>query len=184
MPERVAGRLLVASPLLADPNFARTVILILEHGDEGALGLVLNRASSTTVAETLPQWAASAALPPVVFVGGPVEPQAAICLARVRADGDPAGWKRLSGPLGVLDLGADPEWLTDAVTALRVFAGYAGWGGGQLDAEIAAGGWYAVPASPDDVFTTDPDGLWAAVLRRQRGSLRLLASFPPDPRLN
>lgn len=183
----LAGKLLVASPVLEDPNFARAVVLMLEHTKEGALGLVINRASGTPVADPLPQWAAFAAEPSHVFVGGPVEPQAAICLALVEPDADPPGWRRLDGrawSLGVLDLGSDPAWHADALSRLRVFAGYAGWSAGQLDAEISAGGWYVVDASAEDALDAEPDALWRRVLRRQGGTLAMVATFPSDPRLN
>jgi putative transcriptional regulator len=180
----VAGKLLVAAPALGDPNFDRTVIFVLEHTDDGALGLVLNRRSAASVEETLPRWTELAAPPPDVFVGGPVDPQAAICLATVHAGTDPEGWQRLSGELGVLDLDADPALLAASLTGLRIFAGYAGWSGGQLDGELAAGGWYVVVAAPGDVMTPAPEHLWRQVLRRQRGPLALVSTFPPDPRLN
>lgn len=184
MAERLAGRLLVAAPTLLDPNFSRTVVLILEHNDDGALGLVLNRETATPVGEPLPQWAALAAEPTNVFAGGPVEPTAAICLATVRSAAEPARWQRLHGLLGVLDLGAEPAEFADTLVALRVFAGYAGWGSGQLEIELEVGGWYVVAAQPTDPLSAAPDRLWRDVLGRQRGSLKLVANFPPDPRLN
>lgn len=184
MSDSLAGRLLVASPLLLDPNFERTVVLLLEHTEAGALGLVLNRPGEVVVSDPLPQWRSYAAAPPYIFTGGPVEPQAAVCLATVAGGADPAGWKRLVAGLGVLDLGAEPSWLAGAVQRLRVFAGYAGWGAGQLETEIAAGGWYAVDAAADDAFSGSPERLWGEVLRRQGPPLALLASFPADPRLN
>jgi putative transcriptional regulator len=142
------GRLLVATPNLGDPNFERTVVLVLEHGDEGALGVVLNRPSGLDLAEPLPEWARAAADPPVVFIGGPVAPSAAVCLARVtRAGGAGAvGWEPVLGPVGTLDLDSDPDEAIPSLQEIRVFAGYAGWGPGQLEGEIAAGGWFVVDA--------------------------------------
>ncbi len=191
------GQLLVANPVLPDPNFDRTVVLLLAHQDDGALGLVLNRPSDMDVDSPLPQWERLAADPAVVFVGGPVAPAAAICLARVPGMTLPAppaddigsdhgieGWVPLVGELGTLDLERDPDDLMVPVEAVRVFAGYAGWGPGQLEAEIEAGAWYVVPSEPGDALSDDPEQLWKRVLRRQGGQLALLAAFPPEPRLN
>ena len=174
------GRLLVASPNLADPNFDRTVVLVLEHGDEGALGLVLNRPSDTDLSETLPQWKAFASFPTVVFVGGPVSPGAGICLARVHDEREAEGWRPLFSRLGTVDLGHDPHEIAVGLEEVRVFAGYAGWDGGQLESEITAGGWFVVASQPGDGFTADPDGLWRSVLRRQGGRLAMMASYPRD----
>jgi putative transcriptional regulator len=179
------GRLLVASPTLTDPNFARTVVFVLEHSDDdGALGLVLNRPSLTAVAEVLPAWAPLAAEPAVAFVGGPVSPNAAICLGWVSPGAEPDGWTAIEGPLGAVDLSEDPATLAGALERVRVYAGYAGWGAAQLEAEIALGSWYVVDALPVDPFVADPSLLWRQVLRRQGGSLALVSTFPPDPALN
>ena len=188
------GRLLVATPNLGDPNFERTVVLILEHGDDGALGVVLNRPSDLDLAEPLPEWARAAAHPPVVFIGGPVAPSAAVCLARVGAYGAAPGWEELlgpsgplsggRGPVGTLDLDSDPEEAIPRLDEIRVFAGYAGWGPGQLEGEIASGGWFVVDADPADPLSPAPENLWSAVLRRQRGALALFAGYPPDPTMN
>lgn len=181
------GRLLVATPQLDDPNFERTVVLVLEHGDEGALGVVLNRPSGLDLAEPLPEWARAAAHPSVVFIGGPVAPSAAVCLARLGASGGASGWAPLLGtigPVGTLDLDSDPDEAIPRLDEIRVFAGYAGWGPGQLEAEIAGGGWFVVDADPGDPLSPAPEGLWTAVLRRQRGSLALFAGYPADPALN
>jgi putative transcriptional regulator len=168
---------------MGDENFERTVILVLEHSDEGALGLVLNRPSGMEVGEPLPGWERMASTPPVVFVGGPVSPESAICLARVQ-DEDAEGWTGLVGGLGALDLTRDPDEAAAFVEAIRVFAGYAGWTGGQLESEIEAGGWFVVDAEEADAMTADPDDLWREVLRRQRGTLRLFADYPEDPTSN
>lgn len=182
---RLRGRLLVATPLLVDPNFARSVILMLEHGDEGAVGLVLNRPSETPVADVLPDWADHVAEPPVVYVGGPVSPDGAICLGRSHVLGavgvDP--WTFFDGVVGTVDLTAGPRALPKT-TQVRVYAGYAGWGGEQLAAEIEIGSWYVVDGGVDDVFCVDPDDLWRTVLKRQRGDLAMVANFPSDPSLN
>lgn len=185
MPEvRLTGRLLAASPALHDPNFDRTVVLVLDHGDGGALGLVLNRPSETVVDDPLPQWRARATEPPVVFVGGPVSRSSAICLARSPREVGANGWQPLFGRLGTLDLGLDPDDVSVTIDGLRIFAGYAGWGTGQLEAEIAAGAWFVLRAEPEDAFAPDPNGLWRRVLHRQRGVLAALANYPPDLAVN
>lgn len=189
------GRLLVAAPALLDSHFVRTVVLLLEHDrDSGALGVVLTRPSETGVAEILPDWAALATDPPVVHVGGPVSPSGAIGLAALRADARaavpaglfetlPAG-EHGSLVLGTVDLDGDVAALGPAVAALRIFAGYAGWGAGQLEGELEAGAWYVVDAEPGDAFSAAPARLWRAVLRRQPGPLALVSSYAEDPTLN
>jgi putative transcriptional regulator len=180
--ESLRGRLLVATPMLLDPNFARAVVLILEHGEEGAVGVVLNRRTETFVGEVLPAWGDVASEPAVVFVGGPVTPDGAICLGRVPSGLAGTDWSFFDGLVTTVDLSIGPESAPGAT--VRVFAGYAGWGGEQLDAEIATGSWYVVDARVDDLFCTDPDGLWHDVLKRQHGELAIVANFPPDPSLN
>lgn len=172
--DTLAGRLLVAGPHLLDPNFYRTVVLILEHDDAGAVGVVLNRPGTSGPGDELPDWVALLAEPAVVFIGGPVEPQAAVGLAGGHDDAVLPG-------VGIVDLSAAPGELEGPV---RVYAGYAGWAPGQLELELAADGWIVATALPGDVFAAEPDGLWSAVLRRQPGRTKLLASLPVDPRLN
>lgn len=185
-----AGRLLVATPQLLDPNFARTVILLLQSDEEdGALGLVLNRPTGTEVGEVLNAWHSLTAPPGVVFTGGPVQPNAAICLGHGRP-GAPAvaSYSVLEGSpgtaFGTVDLDAEPADVLTAVSEVRVFAGYAGWGIGQLEAEVADGSWWVLDALPSDAFTDRPDELWTAVLRRQGAPLAFAASYPEDPTLN
>jgi putative transcriptional regulator len=182
--DSLRGRLLVATPALYDPNFFRTVVLVLEHGEDGAIGVVLNRPSETGVGETLPDWDDLASDPGMVFVGGPISPEAAIGLARAGTAEHADGWAPLFGPLGTVDLGREPVALPVAVQNLRVFAGYAGWSGGQLDGEVESGGWFVLDAAPDDVFTSEPGILWASVLRRQGGRLAMFATAPAHPSLN
>lgn len=178
------GRLLVATPNLGDPNFERTVVLMIEHSDGGALGLILNRPSDLDVAGPLPEWARAAAHPSVVFVGGPVSPNAALCLARLATVGNADGFEPVLGPVGTMDLDADPDEVLPRLDEIRVFAGYASWAPGQLEGEIEIGGWFVVDARPDDPLSPDPEQLWAAVLRRQRGPLALFANYPADPTAN
>jgi putative transcriptional regulator len=182
--DSVRGQLLVATPELQDPNFIRTVVLVLEHSPEGALGLVLNRPTDTLLSGSLPAWADLGAAPAVVYVGGPVQPEAAIGLGRRAGDTDPEGFAPLFGDLGTVDLERDPREVAPRVDAVRVYVGYSGWGPGQLDGELAADGWYVVDALPEDPWSSRPDSLWRGVLRRQSGPLRLVAGFPADPSMN
>jgi putative transcriptional regulator len=183
------GKLLVASPPLVDPNFDRTVVLMLEHNDEGALGVVLNRPSGTPLDDILPEWRAAASEPDVLFVGGPVSPEAVIALARGSGgsrdgDGDREGWAPLFADLASVDVGRDPLDLGVPLDALRVFAGYAGWSPGQLEGEIEQGGWFVVDRDRDDPFTLQPGRLWGDVLRRQRGRVAMFANYPEDASAN
>jgi len=184
------GRLLVATPRLVDPNFRRTVVLVVEHDDaEGTLGVVLNRPTEVPVEQVLPPWAELVTGPNVVFQGGPVALDSALALARVPAKEEPLGWRALDGDtevgrVGLVDLDAPPGLLAAEVLQLRVFAGYAGWSAGQLRAEIEEGAWYVVNGEAGDVFAADPERLWQAVLRRQPGDLAFVATFPDDPSLN
>ncbi len=181
---RTTGRLLVAEPLLGDPNFDRTVVLVIEHTEEGALGLVLNRPTDVHVAEALPEWRNLVTEPAVLHVGGPVEERSGWCLARAVDPTRLEGFVPVLGDLGLLDLGTDPDQLAGVVTDCRVYAGYSGWGGGQLDHELAAEAWYVVDAVPDDPFVQDGPELWRRILARQGGHLSRLSLFPPDPSLN
>ncbi len=178
------GRLLVANPLLPDPNFDRTVVLLLAYGDEGALGVVLNRPSETEVGRPLDRWEELAARPAVLFVGGPVQHQAVICLARpdrpVPTDAM-EGFKAVTPEVGTLDLDLDPGLLAGQFRQVRIFAGYAGWSAGQLENEIEAGAWWVVDGDAEDPFSVDPDNLWKHVLRRQRAPLAFVAYYPEDP---
>lgn len=178
-----AGRLLVATPALLDPNFYRTVVFLAEHNEDGALGVVLNRpVDAADVAEFLPAWADLAVGPSVVFVGGPVERDIAIGVAQRSA---PASddWQPIASGLGLIDLGRAPIDYP-GTAAVRVFSGYAGWTGDQLEDEIEEGAWFVVDAAADDVFSAEPGSLWRRVLRRQGGRLALFADFPHDPSLN
>ena len=184
MADSLRGRLLVATPGLRDPNFDRTIVLVLEHDAEGALGLVLNRPSATGIADVLPVWDGVACDPPVVFAGGPVDNSAAICLGSTRPGVVNPAVQAITPTVGVVDLDSDPALLTTDVAFVRVFAGYAGWEAGQLDEEIAAGGWFVVEALPGDAFLDRPTALWPTVLRRQRGRLALFSTYPEDPSFN
>jgi len=176
------GRLLLATPPLEDPNFDRTVIYVLEHHDEGALGLVINRPSIEELVEPLDAWVDLQSDPSLVFSGGPVEPDALIALARTAEPVDEPGeyLAPVNGEIASADLAADPTLVDADITALRVFRGYSGWGPGQLEGEIDAGAWLVLDPDPTDLFTSSPDDLWRTVLRRQPGRLAWLAEAPDD----
>jgi putative transcriptional regulator len=179
------GRLLVATPVLTEGTFKRSVVQLLQHSDEdGAVGVVLNRPSGTPLAEVLPGWALLSPDPVVVFEGGPVQQTAAICLGRLTVGrADDTSYVVVPGApwLGTVDLDTDAA---DAIEEVRVFAGYAGWSAGQLEAEVEEGAWWVLDALPGDCFTPAPELLWGQVLRRQGMPLALAASYPPDPSLN
>ena len=179
--QSLRGHLLVAGPSLVDPNFRRSVVLVGEHGDEGAMGVVLNRPSEATVVEAVPELATLVDGSEVVHVGGPVQPSAIVVLADFE-DPDRAGSLVLES-VGFLPSEVDPDELGE-LRRTRVFAGYAGWGPGQLDGELEEGSWIVEPALPEDVFTASPDDLWSEVLRRKGGPYSVLALMPPDPSAN
>jgi putative transcriptional regulator len=182
MPESLAGQLLLASPTLADPNFARTVVLIGAHDDEGAMGVVLNRPSSVTVGEAVPALEDSVDASEPVFVGGPVQPGALVLVAEF--DDPAAAGLIVLGRIGFPASDATLDDVASATSRGRVFAGYAGWGAAQLDAEIAGGDWIAQAALPEDVFTEEPESLWSGILTRKGGSYALIARMPLDPSVN
>jgi len=162
----LAGRLLVATPLIGDDTFRRTVVRLLAHSDEGALGVVLNRPSDVPAPELIISWGTRAAAPGVVFIGGPVGRDSLVGLAEE----------------GAVDLHLDPDAKTDAPDEVRLYAGQAGWGGGQLEDEIGEGAWWVVDSEPGDTLTHDPEHLWERVLRRQAGTTRWFANHPDDIR--
>ena len=180
--ESLQGNLLVAGPGLVDPNFRRTVVLVGEHGDEGAMGVVLNRPSPASVEEAVPLLAELVGERELVHVGGPVQPQAIVVLGEFE-EPERAG-VLVFGTVGFLPGEIEDAEEVGALSRARVFAGYAGWGAGQLEEELAEAAWIVERALPDDVFTDDPDGLWSAVLRRKGGAFALLATMPLDPALN
>jgi putative transcriptional regulator len=180
----LTGSLLVATPLLDTPPFRRSVILLLDHDDDGALGVVVNRAADLAVAAVLADWSATVTEPSVLFMGGPVGTDSALAVAEVVETTDPPGWRECFGRIGLLDLDAPPALLEGAIRRMRIFAGYSGWGSGQLEDEIAEGAWYVVPSEADDVFSLEPDGLWRRVLKRQKDATAFLATYPDDPTMN
>lgn len=179
------GMLLLASPGLLDPNFADTVVLLLDVNDDGALGVVLNRPTPVPVTEVLGAWGEVVEEPEVLFQGGPVSVDGALAVAEALPGGlEAAGFQVMWDNVGLLDLDTPSELVEGTVHRLRIFAGYAGWGGGQLEAEIAEGSWYVVPGLVDDVFGDDARELWREVMRRQPGDLALHLTRPADPELN
>lgn len=172
----------MATPPLEDANFDRTVIFMLEHHDEGAIGVVINRPSYEALDEPLDRWIDLQLAPSSVFSGGPVEASALIALAETKRVMDDADeyLSPIVGTIASADLSADPALVAAEVLGVRIFRGYAGWGPGQLEGEIEAGAWLVLDSEPGDVFSDDPDELWRTVLRRQPGRLAWLADAPDD----
>jgi putative transcriptional regulator len=186
-----AGRLLVATPVLTDPSFTRTVLYLLEHDSSGSAAVILNRPSRTPVGQVLPEWEDVVGQPRVVFAGGPVQPDGALCLGALNARGrrevaaerNPAIRVIVDGTCTV-DLDSEVDSIEPATAGLRIFAGHAGWSAGQLDGELAEGAWFVLPSLTGDVFTTEPERLRGDVLRRQPVPLKLMSTYPRDPVLN
>ena len=179
MAESLRGSLLIAAPQLLDPNFRRTVVLISENGDEGAMGVILNRPSGMTVADAAPDLEPLVGPDAPIFAGGPVQPTAGVVLAEVTEADEPI----FDDVVLLPGLGEIAD-VIDGAGRIRVFAGYAGWGPGQLESEIERDDWILEPARPDDVFAADPEALWASVLERKGGEYALVARMPDDPSLN
>jgi putative transcriptional regulator len=181
MTASLRGQLLVASPALIDPNFRRTVVLVVAHDEDGAVGLVLNRPTETEVADAVPELSELVESGAVVSIGGPVQTEAVVVLAEWD-DVDEAG-AVVFDDVGLMGSEADSDSVAPATRRVRVFAGYAGWGGGQLEAELDESSWVIEGAAADDVFRDEGD-LWADVLRRKGGAFKLVATMPEDPSLN
>jgi putative transcriptional regulator len=178
--DSLQGKLLVSSPALVDPNFRKTVVLIAHHDEDGAMGLVLSRPSDVPASEAVPSLEGLPGGKDPVFVGGPVQPEAFMALAEFD-DVDEAA-APIFGHLGFVSAGAEPVDL--AISRLRLFAGYAGWGPGQLEAELEEPSWIVVAAEADDAFADDPDELWRTVLHRKGGPFSIMENMPFDPGLN
>ena len=181
MEDSLRGKLLIASPALVDPNFARTVVLITEHNDEGAMGVVLNRPSETAVEDVASELSELVVAEPV-FIGGPVQPQALVVLAEFN-DPDAAAWI-VAADVGFVSAESEYDDLARAIRRGRVYAGYSGWGAGQLEGELAEDAWIVEPPMPAELFPDDPLTLWQDVLARKGGQFALIARMPDDPRLN
>jgi putative transcriptional regulator len=175
------GQLLVAGPALEDPNFRRTVVLVGEHGDEGSMGIVLNRVSGVPVADAVPPMSPLTGPDEPVYLGGPVQPQAVVVLADFA---DPAGADLVVGSVGFLPGEIEDVTALGELRRVRVFAGYAGWAPGQLEGELEERSWIVLDAQASDVFTEAPERLWGEVLRRGGPAHAVLALLPDDPRVN
>lgn len=183
--ERTTGRLLVSTPQLDDGLFHRSVILMLQHDDNGAQGVVLNKPLGAEVDAVLPGWGEHIASPQTLFQGGPVQLDSALGLVTVSGDDDlPPGSQRLFGSVAIIDLDTPPLLVMPEVGGLRIFAGYAGWSSGQLESELLRGSWFVVDSLPGDLLTSHPERLWGQVLLRQRDELAFVAYYPSDPELN
>jgi putative transcriptional regulator len=180
--EAAAGRLLVATPLLGDPHFSRTVVYLLEHDGGGTVGVIMNRPSHTPVGQVLPDWHDAVSGPAVVFGGGPVQPDGALCLGQLQPGAE--GIREVVDGVATVDLDGDVAVIAPIARRLRVFAGHAGWAPGQLDDELAEGAWWVLAGSPDDLFSEEPKTMWREVLRRQPPPLSLISTYPADPALN
>jgi putative transcriptional regulator len=180
--ESTRGQLLIAGPKMVDPNFFRAVILVIEHSEDGALGLVLNHPSESTVGEATPQLTTFADEYDEILVGGPVAQSGVIVLGDFEEPDEAA--VIAFGSVGVLSAGESVDGPSAGLRRARVFAGHSGWGPGQLDGELERGDWIIEPASYDDAFTETPDDLWASVLDRKGGSYALVARMPEHPELN
>lgn len=188
------GSLLIASATLRDPHFARSLVLVLDANEDGALAVILNRPTETPVGAALPGWQDLTTPPGTFFTGGPVEGNAALALGLVSGPPPAEGWRGLrelpgvTGAaglrLGLVDLDSDPADWVGRLVALRAYAGYAGWASSQLDAEIAEGSWHLTPSLPSDLFSEQPGLLWREVLRRQPAPVSMLSTLPEDVSLN
>lgn len=180
----VRGKLLVAGPALVDPNFVRTVVVMIEHNEQGALGFIVNREVSVPMGELLPSWPYPDQL---AFQGGPVEGQTGLGLGLLHTSvtlPPPPEARPLLGSLYAVDLTADGAYLATIFRSLRVFFGYAGWAPGQLDRELEDFGWIVVDGEESDIFSEDPEQQWSSVLARQPGRVRELRHYPIDPAWN
>ncbi len=182
MDESLRGKLLVASPTLVDPNFARSVVLITEHNDEGAMGIVLDRPSEALVGDLVPQLDDVAGAKAPIYVGGPVQPSALVVLAEF-SDPDAAAWI-VTADVGFASADFETEDLAGVVRRARVYAGYSGWGAGQLEAELDVDSWIVEPPIPKELFPDEPQTLWSDVLARKGGQYALVARMPEDPSVN
>ncbi|MCW2839749.1 MAG: YqgE/AlgH family protein [Aeromicrobium sp.] len=181
--DSLRGRLLVATPAIEGGPFLRSVVYLLDHDAEGALGVILNRPLDSDVDEVLPDWAGLVNAPVCLFDGGPVAMDSALALGVVGGSVPPPGWRQMAGRVGLVDLDG-PLPAGGELAGLRVFAGYAGWGPEQLESELAEGAWLEVEALDADLISPQPENLWRDVLRRQAGDLRFWTTFPADPSTN
>jgi len=182
--ESTRHHLLLSVPDLGDENFDRAVVFMVEHNQEGAMGLMLNRPSSTTVGEHLDSLPADVCAPSVFFVGGPVEVGGIVALGLRSLAGELHNAEVVSGPIVAVEADSLINGDVAGVDSVRLFTGYSGWGPGQLEYELGQGVWHIAEALPDDVFCGDPGALWRSVMRRQGGRLSSIGLYPDDPAVN
>lgn len=181
--EALSGRLLVATPAIESGPFLRSVVFLLDHDTEGALGVIVNRPLDSDVDDVLPDWAGLVNAPVCLFDGGPVAMDSALAVGVITDAAPPVGWRQMAGRVGLVDLDG-PLPAGGELAGLRVFAGYAGWGPEQLEAELAEGAWLVVDARDSDLISPQPETLWREVLRRQEDDVRFWTTFPDDPSVN
>lgn len=178
-----AGVLLVATPQLSGPVFGRTVIYLVAHSQEGTLGVVLNKPSETPVHNLMQAWTALAVKAKVIFIGGPMRADSAMCVGVCKPGVKPReldGVAPIVGPVCLVDVDADPAALAPYLRGVRIYGGHAGWSPGQLAQEVEEGSWYVVPGRADDVLFGPRTDLWFSVLRRQPFPLKWQAWHPVD----
>lgn len=184
--DTLSGRLLVSTPAIETGPFVRSVVFVLDHDADGALGVIVNRPLPSDVDDVLPQWADHVNAPVCLFDGGPVAEDSALAvgvLAEESITVPPVGWRSMAGRIGLVDLDG-PLPVAGQLAGLRLFAGYAGWGAGQVESELAEGAWLVLEARVGDLMSPQPEDLWHEVMRRQSGDLRYWATFPADPSTN
>jgi putative transcriptional regulator len=180
--DSLRGQLLIAGATLPDPNFARTVVLICQHSEEGALGLILNRRGELVIGDVAPELAELVGEDAVIDAGGPVQPDALLVLGEF--ENPSFAGLAIVGSVGLVGDASEIADLVGVTRRTRAFAGYAGWGPGQLDAELERDDWFVAPAGIDDIFDPDADELWRRVLERKGGHFALVARMPIDPSVN
>jgi putative transcriptional regulator len=178
------GQLLVATPMIGDGNFDRGVVFVIEHTADGTLGVVLNRPTGQAVEVPGATWTATLGKPDVLFAGGPVSPETVLTLAHLKPGSEAPGWTHVWDRVVTLDPEAEIEDVIPHVAGARLFAGYAGWSPGQLNTEVDSGAWFVVDADPHDILSSQPEGLWEFVLRRQGGTAAWFVNHPDDPSFN
>lgn len=182
--ESTVGKLLIATPAIGDGNFEQSVIFMLHHDADGALGVIINEPSELAVEELLPRWAELIIDPAVIFQGGPVQKNGFIGVGRRIGELAEGALAVPDSDLVTVDLDSDPALAAAQVDRLRLFRGYSGWAPHQLDTELAAGAWFTVVSKPEDMWSPDPSALYEQVLLRQQGDLRWFANAPLDPSQN
>jgi putative transcriptional regulator len=178
------GCFLIASPTLRDPNFSRTVVLLCEHGEDGSMGLVINRPTEHSLIDAISEMPSSATQR--LYWGGPVQQQLVLVLHRSTLDA-PGSKEIVDG----MALGADSEALYHVLESaetpekqVRVFSGYAGWDSGQLEAEMEVRSWIVCPGRSQLVFGVEAEEVWLDALRELGPRYAWLATMPSDPRVN